>query len=168
MYRAKIKAITLITLFLFFVGSVGTMFIIHQAAKQTEDTTTYRSATVQKVSCNDTGKVVYLRIYTQEYYAALLIPPTVSERIDLDVIRDLPSGTEIFFRVENAMLDQIDGVEFVHILSLEADENEIFSLEDYNAYMKEESRPAKIACAVVILLLAAGFVLTAIFMKRKV
>ena len=62
---------------------------------------------------------------------------------------------------------QLNSVDFVDIVSLKTETNDIFTLEDYNHFMRVSARPARIADITVALLLLVVSILCFVFIKRN-
>lgn len=152
MKKPKIKIIIMIVSLLFLVATIGLIIFMSKINKQTEDTTTCYTATVNGVDVTDTGESIFAEIYTKEYDTSLYISTNISKNIRMDDVRDLRNGQTIYFRIENIKVEQMNKVEFIDITSLKTDTKNIFSLKDYNEYMHNFVYPAKIAGIIVALL----------------
>lgn len=140
--------ITVISIF-FLVATVVLMSLIVKSYKLNEDSTTAFTATVSDVVITDTGTI---DIYTKEHKSYLLITTNISNNIEIDNIASLKNGQQIFFRVENAQAELMDqeNVAFVSIASLSTDTDNLFSLTEYNEYMRISSYPPRIIGGMVI------------------
>lgn len=166
MNRSNIKFIILIISIVFFIGTIGLITFMYQIDKQTEDTTTYYSATITTTRIINTGENVSAEIYTKEYSTSLYITTTISKNIDMNDIRELKKGQKIFFRIENIKSAQMNKVDFIDIVSLNTDAKDIFSLDEYNRYMNSFAYPTRIA-GVVLALLFMAISLFCIFLIRR-
>jgi len=164
MYTKIILIISIVFLF----GTVGIMVSMMQIDKQTESNTTEYSATVSKVQVTDTGKSSYIEIQIEEYKSHLQISTNVSKNINIDDISNFHSGQRIFFRIKNIENNQMNNVEFVNIVSLKTEDKDIFTMDDYNHYIRKSAYPARIASIIISLLLMSVAVLSIISIKRKV
>jgi hypothetical protein len=147
----KLTVTILIFSMLFFLGTVGIMISMTPIDKQTEDTTTDYSATVSNIQITDTGKSTYVAIQTKEYDSALQISTNISDKLNMDDVRRLQEDQKIFFRIENTKAGQMNTAQAVHIVSLQTEQTDIFTLDDYNAYMKQAAYPARIASMIAAL-----------------
>lgn len=152
MKKAKINIVIMIISLLFFIGTVGLIISMHQIDKQTEDTTTLYTATVSGVDITDTGENIFAKIHIKEYNTSLHIDTTISKNISMDDVRNLENGQTIFFRIENIKVQQMDKVDFLNITSLKTDKNNIFTLEEYNAFISDSAYPARIAGIITAIL----------------
>ena len=150
MKKRKLIVFSLILFLIFFFGIIGLLISMNSIDKQTEKNTTEFMATVTNVETTDTGKNIYVEIYTEEYGDILHISTSVSKKIDMDDINNLQKGQTIIFRIENNMLDQFEKIGFGNIVSLKTSEKEIFSLISYNKYIHDSAFPARIAGIVLI------------------
>lgn len=165
--KKKYAIIILIISAVFLFGTVGILVSMTQIDKKTENNTTYYSATVSKVQVTDTGRGSYIEIQIEEYKSNLQISTNVSKNMNIDDIRDLQSGQKIFFRIENVKNNQMYQVEFVNIVSLKTEDKDIFTLDDYNNYIRKSAYPARTAGLIIALLLLLAVVLSILSIKRK-
>lgn len=168
MKKTKFTVIILIFSILFLIGTVGIIGFMMQIDKQTENTTTCYSATVSNVQVTNTEKHLYVEIQLNEYNSNLQISTNISKNINIEDINGLKKGQKIFFRIENIKVDQINHVEFVDIVSLKTENKDIFTLDDYNKYMKQSAYPAKIAGIIVSLAFLSIAVCCVFSLKKKV
>ncbi len=136
MKRLNIKLVMLVISIIFSIGSIELIIMMCQSYKQTEDTTKSYSATVKSVSIKGTGEDVSAEIYTEEYDTALYILSHISRNINMNEVRALKSGQRIVFSIQNIKADQMNEVSFIDLTSLKTESKDIFSLEDYNSYIK--------------------------------
>lgn len=160
------RIIIMIISIIFFFGMIDLFVVMIKEYKMTEENTVLLTATVESVNINDTGDNIYLLININEYEPDLMITSNVAKRIDLSLIEDLENGEKISFRIEKSykkyMADHVnvsDSVAFVPITSLSAETKDIFSLENYNATVKESAKPAKIAGIILDILCIAVIIL---------
>ena len=150
MKKAKIALIFSI---IFFLGTVGNIVQVTWLKKQSENNTTLYSATVAKVQIESfEGLYVSAEIKTEEYISNLFIPLIVLKNIRLLDINNLHEGQKIYFRVENSKVKSMNKVDFIDIVSLQTEEKDIFTLDDYNGNMKDFYRVAKVIPTVLALL----------------
>ena len=116
MKRLNIKAIMLVMSVILSIGSIGLVIMMSQSYRQTEDTTTYYSATVSYVNATDTGESTYAEIYTEEYETVLEILPNICKNINMDDVKNLKIGQRIFFRIQSIKSNQMNEVFFVDIV----------------------------------------------------
>lgn len=152
MKKSKIISIIMIVSMLFFIATIGLTISMSKIDKQTENTTKFYTATVNSVDIVDTGGSVFAEIHTKEYDNSWHISTNISKNIKMDDVRNLRNGQTIYFRIENKKVEQINEVEFINITSLKTDTKNIFSLEDYNEYIRNSAYPAKTASIIVALL----------------
>lgn len=174
MRKQKLRWAVLIISALLSLGTVGILFCMRNIDKQTEDTTTLYSATVETIKITDTGKHIYTEIHTKEYHAVLMISTNTTQNIDLNDIRNLQNGQRIYFRIENSKIgqmtnaaDQSNNVNLINIISLETETKCIFSLEDNNKYFRIAAYPARIAGIVMALLFLSISSVNLMAIKRK-
>lgn len=145
MNKAKRNIFFMILFFFLFLVMIGLLIVSSAIDKQTDGTTTLYTATVSSVDVTDTGNAVSADIYIREYDTSLYLTTSVCENIKMDDLRDLNEGEMIFFRIENIKVEQMNEVEFLDIVSLKTDKKEIFTLEQYNQYMRDTACPTRIA-----------------------
>ena len=148
----KKPKIIVIIFILLFVATVGVIISMSDIDKQTEEETTFYTATVMNVDVADTGKNIFVKIRTQEFQTYLYISTNIGKSISIEEVRNLKNGQTIFFGIENKYVQQMNKVEFVSITSLKTETKDIFSLEEYNKYIKNSAYPVRIASIVAALL----------------
>ena len=149
---------------LFFVGTIGLIISMSKIDKQTEDTTTFYTATVNGVEVTDTGEDIFAEIRTKEYGTSLYISKNISKNISMHDVTGLENGQVIFFGIESIKDKQMNEVKFVNIISLKTDAKDIFTLEEYNECMHNKVYPARIASIVM----AALFFSISLFCCMKI
>lgn len=142
MFKRKIVVST-ISIF-FFMVMLGLMISLNTIDKYTEDTTTLYTATIDIVEITDTGRNIYCKIHVSEYDTSLQISTNISKNIEIDKLKGLEKGQIIFFRIDTDKTEQMNNVAFVDIVSLRTDDIELFSLDEYNSYIYDEAKPARI------------------------
>lgn len=162
MKNSNTKGIIMVLSILLFAASVGILISMSNIDKQTTDTTIYYTATVIRTEITELGKDESASIYVEEYSSFLYISPSVCRYIDPDSVRALKSGQKIGFSIESLKAEQFGKVAFVDIVSLKTEEQDIFSLDEYNAYIHEAAFPARVAAAVM----AAAFLAVALLCFR--
>ena len=130
MKKLKIETVITIVSLLFFVATIGLIISMSKIDKQTENTTTFYTATVTGVDVTNTGENIFAEIHTKEYKTSLHISSNISKNIRMDDVRNLRNGETIFFGIENTKAQQMNKVEFVNITSLKTDTKDILSLEE--------------------------------------
>lgn len=165
MRRSKKTIVVFVVSIFLFVGLVGLIIVINGIDKQTADTTTCYTATVDRVEIAGTGKQEHAEIFVKEYETSLLVTTNISKNINMRALTELEEGQAVFFRIENAKISQMNEAPFIDIVSLETEAKPIFTLADYNAYMKMAVRPARIAAVVVAVLSLSVSVFC--FFKRR-
>ena len=152
MKSQKLKYIIMIASFMLFIGMISLLVFMGDIDRQTDETSTTYTATVTGVEITNTGKDDIVEIFTKEYDNTLHISTNISDNINLNDIKDLEHGQIIWFRIENTMAQNLNKAAFVDIISLKTDEKIIFSLDEYNQYMRISAYPARIAGIVFSLL----------------
>ena len=160
----KSAIVVMIVSLLLFAATTGILISMSKIDKQTEDTTTFYTATVIGVDITNTGKNISAEIHTNEYNTSLLISVNISKNISMDDVRDLKKGQTIFFGIEKKKARQMNEVEFVNITALKTDTKEILSLEEYNTCIHDSAYPARIAGIV----LASAFLFLSLFCYLKI
>ena len=163
----KVLLIILVCSVFFFLVTIGIFISMFQIDKQTEDITIEYSATVRRIHINNSVKNKWVQIETEEYDSSLYISVNISKNIDIRKIESLKQGEKIFFRIVDTEAEQLNSVDFVDIVSLKTETNDIFTLEDYNHFMRVSARPARIADITVALLLLVVSILCFVFIKRN-
>ena len=157
-----IVAVFVVSMF-FCVAFVGVVLSMHQIDKQSLNTTTIYTATVADIKITGSDDNFWIEIYTDEYSNYFLISSNITKQIDVEKINNTMVGQKIFFRIDNKKVYQINKQQFVDILSLNTDSDIIFSLEDYNGYMRSCAQPARMAGAAA----AMGFFVFGVLQLRK-
>ncbi len=168
MKKLKIKIVIMIVSLLFFVATIGLIVSMSKIDKQTEDTTTFYTATVIDVEVTDTGENIFAEIHTKEYNTSLHISTNISKKIRMDDVKNLSNGQTIFFGIENIKVQQMNKVEFVNITSLKTDTKDILSLEEYNRCIYNSAYPARIASIIMASLLFFISLFCYLKIKRKI
>ena len=168
------RIIIMIISVIFFFGMIDLFVVMTKEYKMTEENTVLLTATVESVNINDTGDNIYLLININEYEPDLMITSNVAKRIDLSLIEDLENGEKISFRIEKSYekymsepVNASDSVAFVPITSLSAETKDIFSLENYNATVKESGLPSRIICIVMAAVFLTVFIYFCFSKPRK-
>lgn len=167
--RMKSKTLTVVMVIcsVLSIGMIGLAITVDHVFVQTEDTTALYTATVRNVDITDTGKQIFADIYVEEYNAYLGISSNITPNIDMSAVKALDAGETIFFRIEKDETEMWDEVIFLNIVSLQTEEKEIFTLEEYNTCMKNAVKPAKIVGFVVAVLLLFVAVISYIAIRKK-
>ena len=163
----KVLLIILVCSVFFFLVTIGIFISMFQIDKKTEDITIEYSATVRRIHINNSVKNKWVQIETEEYDSSLYISVNISKNIDIRKIESLKQGEKIFFRIVDTKAEQLNSVDFVDTVSLKTETNDIFTLEDYNHFMRVSARPARIADITVALLLLVVSILCFVFIKRN-
>lgn len=159
-----IYKILIIIFAILFLGSLGSMRVMGKIDKQTENTTTEFTATVNHVKVNDSMQQA--EIYTNEFDAFLFITPGIGEYINLDDVKNLTSGQTIYFRIENMYTSGMHESIFLAITELKTDTKDIFTLEEYNEYTSQTIYPTRITGIVFTLASLVAIVICWIKMKK--
>ncbi|MBE6713383.1 MAG: hypothetical protein E7580_07700 [Ruminococcaceae bacterium] len=167
--RIKFDVFILLLSLFCFVGSVGNAFFINESTKLTEEKTVEVIATFDSITVSGEENNLSAEIYTKEYENSFLISLSICNRINLDDLRGLKKGDTLFIGIVKEYEKQInqDQVVFMDIVSLRTDSQIIFDLEDHNAYVKEDARPAIIAALVVALISLSVFFFFLFRIMRK-
>lgn len=168
MKKSKISIVIMVVSLLFFVLTIGLMISMSKIDKQTEDTTTFYTATVVSVDITNTEENIFAEIHTKEYTTSLHISTNISKNIKMNDVRKLKNGQTIFFGIENIKARQMNKVEFVNITSLKTDAKDIFSLEDYNECIHNSAYPARIVSIVMASLFLSISLFCYLRIKRKI
>lgn len=148
-----------------FVGAIGIFITMMSIDKQTDENTTEFTAKFTKSEITDTGKSVYIEIYTEDFASTLYIPVTISKNINIDDVKMLHKSQTIYFRIENKLIKQLKEIEFCKIVSLKTEEKEIYSLSDYNRYIHDSSLAARVACVIVAIIFLLLSIYCALILK---
>ena len=153
MKKIKIFLVIYSILFVLAVVNLIKMIVIYS---QTENTTTLYSATVKKSPVTSMGgDGIYARIKTEENISEFVLLPYVNEKINIDDVTDLQSGQKIFFRIRNSEVKRMNKADFINIVSLKTEEKDIFSLDEYNVYVRKVACPELIEGLAVALFTSA-------------
>ena len=133
MNRNIVIATLIVSLTFFLVMGAG-LIAENIIKKPSEDNTTEFASTVKSLAVEGNGQ--YGIIYVEENEAELIIDFNI---IDIDDFNTLQAGQTIIFRVETIWLKHFEAGEFMHIVSLRTEEEEILSLSRYNE--KKDNRP---------------------------
>lgn len=157
MSKSTINVIIMFLSLLFFCGTIGLIITMCEIGMLTEEKTTELIATVIDTELTNTGTDVFAEIYTKEYDTSLLISNNICNYMETDKLSDLKTGDTIFFRIENANLEQINVVDFINIVSLRSDRKNIFSLKEYNEIMSISAQPAQVVSVIVAIFFLVVF-----------
>src|SRR5690554_339069 len=105
MKQKKLKIFVLLMSLMFFFGVVGNIIIMNTVEKPSEKNTTEFKATVNNIEMRELGTGENYIINTYEYDDKISIF-NIKKIVDMNDINKLQTGQAIFFRVENAWLDQ--------------------------------------------------------------
>lgn len=167
--RKRIRIVCGFVFLVIFFLSCFWLFVFDKTISPTKDDTVEYTATVSKIEINDTGKDLYIEIYTKEYDNYFLIPTGVSKHIDAEDINRIESGEEITFRVEKNMVKIMEESEFVDIVSLKTNEKNIYTLSEYNQYYSKGFLPGKIIICIIAcaFLCVSGYCFVSFFLNKK-
>ena len=148
-----------------FIITIGLIISMSKIDKLNEDNTTLFTATVKSVDVIDTGDEIFAKIYVNEYDTCLQISTNICKYIEIDDICKLKNGQTIFFRIENIKVKQVNKVDFLNIVSLKTNIQNIYSLGEYNNYICESAYPTRIISTTMALVFL--FVSVLYFVKAK-
>lgn len=140
----------IILLFIISFGLIGNLIILQGADKLTEETTSKLEAHVASVNEITFGKEKYFEISTKEYDTILYISPELCSEVDIDHIKYLKANHKIIFRIENIWMKEFEESSFVKIVSLDTEQESIFSLEEYNEYVSGDIKNARMIGSMVV------------------
>lgn len=144
------------------IGMTGLFVLLNNANKLTTQNTSEFVATVERSVITNIGEDLSIEIFTEEYNIPLYVSTNISNKIDVSRIESMTNSDTIIFRVENHLYEQIEAMDFLNIVSLKMSDNDIFSLDDYNMFMHESTKPARIASAILTCLFLILSIVSAI------
>lgn len=124
--------------FLLFVGMTINVIVIFQEEPLSKSDVTEFSATIKDVTVLKDCGVIEIEEHKKLYVLY------IDEVTNLTTFLALQPGQKIYFGVENIWKPQIKEMEFIFIPSLRTDEEEIFTLDDYNESMFKRNMLARI------------------------
>ena len=124
--------------FLLFVGMTMNVIVIFQEEPLSKSDVTEFSATIKDVTVLKDCGVIEIEEHKKLYVLY------IDEVANLTTFLALQPGQKIYFGVENIWKPQIKEMEFIFIPSLRTDEEEIFTLDDYNESMFKRNTLARI------------------------
>ena len=124
--------------FLLFVGMTINVIVIFQEEPLSKSNVTEFSATIKDVTVLKDCGVIEIEEHKKLYVLY------VDEVTNLTTFLALQPGQKIYFGVENIWKPQIKEMESIFIPSLRTDEEEIFTLDDYNESMFKRNTLARI------------------------
>ena len=124
--------------FLLFVGMTINVIVIFQEEPLSKSDVTEFSATIKDVTVLKDCGVIEIEEHKKLYVLY------IDEVTNLTTFLALQPGQKIYFDVENIWKPQIKEMEFIFIPSLRTDEEEIFTLDDYNESMFKRNMLARI------------------------
>ena len=165
MNNKKIKILNIILIVICFI-MFGLQILMLDADKMTTQNTTQYTATIKSITIKNKS-VPTTRIMVEEFDNDLYISNNVLKFIDSNYLKYLTNGVEISFNIDNAKINQINNVEFIDIVALRLQDKVIFSLDDYNGYIRQTIKPARIVCGIFAILAAGILVLNLVKQKRN-
>lgn len=163
----KLLIIMLSLSFLIFIAGVSSLIAILDTNKNLSETdTTEFFATAMKVEIEGSGSGAYGTIYTEEYGGKLKIR-NINQIQKKNELLNLKSGQTVYFRIENGWLNQFEIMEFVYIVSLRTEKNELLSLNVYNQHL-EAQRTTGMIVSILICAISLFFISSNISKLRKV
>ena len=124
--------------FLLVVGmTINVIVIFHEEPLSKSDITEF-SATIKDVTVLKDCGVIEIEEHKKLYVLY------IDEVTNLTTFLALQPGQKIYFGVENIWKPQIKEMEFIFIPSLRTNEEEIFTLDDYNESMFKRNMLARI------------------------
>ena len=124
--------------FLLFVGMTINVIVIFQEEPLSKSDVTEFSATIKDVTVLKDCGVIEIEEHKKLYVLY------IDEVANLTTFLALQPGQKIYFGVENIWKPQIKEMEFIFIPSLRTNEEEIFTLDDYNESMFKRNTLARI------------------------
>ena len=165
MNNKKIKIFNIILIVICFI-MFGLQILMLDADKMTTQNTTQYTATIKSITIKNKS-VPTTRIMVEEFDNDLYISNNVLKFIDSNYLKYLTNGVEISFNIDNAKINQINNVEFIDIVALRLQDKVIFSLDDYNGYIRQTIKPARIVCGIFAILATGILVLNLVKQKRN-
>lgn len=83
-----------------------------------------------------------------------------------EIFSELRDGETIYYRIENGWLKKLDSMQFVYIVSLKTENENIFSIDDYNSIYGRARSRIRIATS-IIAIGCAGICIYCIFQLKK-
>lgn len=123
------------------------------------------SATVTDAQIVKTNKKSHIKIFINEYCDYILISSNIADRINAEKIEDIQINSIAKFRIERKKIMHINNSDFVDVVSLSIDDDVIFSMDDYNKYMKESAITTRIVT--VALYIVQNIVILCVFVHQK-
>ena len=159
----------LIFLFSFlFVSILGLFVSINLSHNIKAKDTTEIVCTVEHKTIVLNGDSATVNIFVSEYDGFLHILSNVCKNINMDDIRSINTGDTIVCQIESKMVKQLnDKKGFCSILALKIENNDIFSLNDYNVFLSNDSYPTKIAAVILALFFLVADLYNIILLKRQ-
>ena len=167
MQKKTIKLVGMIVSFVFALAMIAPAVATWNEDKQTEESTTLLTATVGWVQVSGRTGFMSVRILTQEYATELYLPTASSQEAILDRCRVLQPGQQIWFRVENSDAELWGNLVFVHIRSLQTEDETLFTLEESNQAMEEIMDGRFLGFIISPLFLIAGVVLLVSLFRER-
>ena len=134
-----------------FIVAIGIHVSMINIDRLCDNNTAAYSATIEQIRLADTGENIYAAIQTEEYAAALQISTNVSKHLDKGKLTKLQSGQTVQFWIERAKVDYLQDEGIVDIVSLQTETDVIFSLQDYNEFIRDAAMPGRVLSAVLAL-----------------
>lgn len=163
----RVLTVIIIALLLFCVIIIGVLLSMFGIDKQTKDTTALYFATIKDIHIGGTMENTYVEIFTNEYGSALRVSTNIAGKIDIDSVKELNKGQTIFFRIENIKVEQLNQVEFLDIVSLSTNTEEIYNLDQYNEYMHNAAYPARMTGVVMVIVLIVAALCCHIVIRKE-
>ncbi len=141
-----------ISLFVF-VGTTGIFFIAKANMNLQEKDVTYFTAEIKSIEAQHSGFDVSYKIHTTKYIPYLL----VTDGMDSNGLSDLKIGDKITFGVENEYVNLLKSDKksnaqfFVTVVSLKTNDEEIFTLENYNQASKNNFNTPFVGIIIIVL-----------------
>ena len=161
--KRKLTPYILAFFLLLFFGMIGLYIMISAVDQQSEANTVEYTDTVAAVDVTQTENDVHLEIVT-ESNRRLIVQTSVANHLDRNEIQALQPGEQIFYRIEKIVQQTFEEAGMANIVALRTEDQEFFSLDDYNQYIRGPLGQAKIACLVV----AAVFFLVCLYCVLRI
>jgi predicted permease len=143
--KVTVALIIFIILFLMtvFIGFIVPLFF----EKLTESNTIELTATVDNIEIIKIQNKYHYIINTSEYGKKLMVRNS-KEIINIENFNNIKEGQIIIFRIEKQWAEKINEIEFVYIVTLKTEDEEVITFNSINA--QHESDILKIRIAAVI------------------
>lgn len=165
MKKKHIKKFVIVFALLNLVGMGGIILLVIDSCNLTESNTVEYCATVKDVFVKELDNKTTITITTEEHGNSWRILNQISKHLG-NSVEKINTGQKITVRISDDKTEIINSGFFIDIVSLKVENEDIFTLEEYNSYM-QQAWTMPIIAGIVFMFGIAGALVYLVFRGKK-